>query len=60
MAVIPSEMRATVQRYLNGTIRQWYARGDGQGVIVLVDTKTEDEARAVILRCCSNEAMESL
>ena len=48
MAVIPSEMRATVQLSLDGTIRQWYARGDGKGVIVLVDAKTEDEARAVM------------
>ena len=48
MAVVPSEMRATVQRHLDGTIRQWYAHGDGKGVIVLVDAKTEDEARAVM------------
>jgi hypothetical protein len=48
MAVIPSEIRATVQLYLDGKIRQWYSRGDGKGVIFLVDAKTEDEARAIM------------
>jgi hypothetical protein len=48
MAVIPSEIRATVKLYLDGKIRQWYSRGDGKGAIFLVDAKTEDEARAVM------------
>src|SRR5947209_878882 len=48
MAVIPSEIRATVQLYLDGKIRQWYSRGDGKGIIFLVDAKTEDEARAIM------------
>jgi hypothetical protein len=48
MAVIPEEIRATVKLYLDGKIRQWYSRGDGKGVIFLVDAKTEDEARAVM------------
>src|SRR6516225_474606 len=48
MAVIPEEIRATVQLYLSGKIRQWYSRGDGKGVIFLVDAKTEDEARAIM------------
>jgi hypothetical protein len=48
MAVIPEEIRATVKLYLDGKIRQWYSRGDGNGVIFLVDAKTEDEARAVM------------
>jgi hypothetical protein len=48
LAVIPSEIRATVKLYLDGKIRQWYSRGDGKGVIFLVDAKTEDEARAVM------------
>ena len=48
MAVIPEEIKATVKLYLDGKIRQWYSRGDGKGVIFLVDAKTEDEARAVI------------
>ena len=48
MAVIPSEIRATVKLYLDGKIRQWYSRGDGKGVIFLVEAKTEDEARAIM------------
>ena len=48
MAVIPSEIRATVKLYLDGKICQWYSRGDGKGVIFLVDAKTEDEARAIM------------
>jgi hypothetical protein len=48
MAVIPAEIRATVELYLDGRIREWYSRGDGKGVIFLVDAKTEDEARAIM------------
>ena len=46
MAVIPEEIQETVKLYLDGKIREWYSRGDGKGVIFLVDAKTEDEARA--------------
>jgi hypothetical protein len=42
LAVIPAEIRATVKLYLDGKIRQWYSRGDGKGVIFLVDAKTEN------------------
>ena len=48
IAVMPSEIRATVKLYFDGKIRQWYSRGDGKGVIFLVDAKTEDEARALM------------
>ena len=48
MDVIPAEIRATVRLYLDGKIREWYSRGDGKGVIFLVDAKTEDEARAIM------------
>jgi hypothetical protein len=48
MAVMPAEIRATVKLYLDGKIRQWYSRGDGKGVIFLVDAKTEDEARVIM------------
>ena len=43
---MPSEIRATVKLYFDGKIRQWYSRGDGKGVVFLVDAKTVDEARA--------------
>jgi hypothetical protein len=48
MAVMPDEIRATVKLYFDGKIREWYSRGDGKGVIFLVDAKTEDEARALM------------
>jgi hypothetical protein len=48
MDVMPSEIRATVKLYFDGKIRQWYSRGDGRGVVFLVDAKTEDEARAIM------------
>jgi hypothetical protein len=48
LAVIPAEIRATVKLYLDGKIREWYSRGDGKGVVFLVDAKTEDEARAMM------------
>ena len=48
MAVIPEEIKATVKLYLDGKIRQWYSRGDGRGVVFVVDAKTEDEARAIM------------
>ena len=48
MAVMPAEIRATVKLYFDGKIRQWYSRGDGKGVVFLVDAKSEDEARAVM------------
>jgi hypothetical protein len=48
MNVMPAEIRATVKLYLDGKIRQWYSRGDGKGVILLIDAKTVEETRAVI------------
>src|SRR5215468_7733972 len=48
MNIMPSEIRATVKLYLDGKIRQWYSRGDGKGVVFLIDAKTVDEAHAVI------------
>ena len=48
MSVIPDEIQATVKLYLDGKIREWYSRGNGKGVIFLLDVKTEDEARALM------------
>ena len=48
MAIMPSEIRETVKLYLDGKIRQWYSRGDGKGVIFLIDAKTQDEAQAIM------------
>ena len=48
VAIMPAEIRATVKLYFDGKIHQWYSRGDGKGVIFLVDAKTVDEARALM------------
>ena len=48
MKVMPDEIRATVKLYLDGKIRQWYSKSEGKGVILFIDAKTIDEARAII------------
>ena len=48
MNVMPAEIRATVKLYLDGKIRQWYSRGDGRGVIFVIDAKTVEEAHTAI------------
>jgi hypothetical protein len=48
VALMPAEIRTAVKLYCDGKIRQWYSRGDGKGVIFLIDAKTEDEARSLM------------
>ncbi len=48
MAVMPAEIRATVQLYLNGKIREWYSRGDGRGAVFLLDTRDVAEAQTIM------------
>jgi hypothetical protein len=48
MAVMPSEVRQTVQLYLNGKIREWYSRGDGRGAVFLLDTRDVAEAHTIM------------
>jgi hypothetical protein len=48
MAVMPVEIRETVQLYLNGKIREWFSRGDGRGAIFLLDTTDVAEAQAIM------------
>jgi hypothetical protein len=48
MAVMPAEIRQTAQLYLNGKIREWYSRGDGRGVVFLLDTRDVAEAHAIM------------
>jgi len=48
MAIMPSEIRATVKLYLDGRIRQWYSRGDGKGVVFFIDAKSVEEAHAIM------------
>jgi hypothetical protein len=46
--VLDTEVRETVKLYLDGKIGQWYARGDGKGVVFLMDCATVDEAKAIL------------
>ena len=48
MAIMPAEIRATVQLYLDGKIREWYAREDGRGAVFLLNTKDAAEARSIM------------
>src|SRR5437764_15167787 len=48
MAVMPAEIRQTVQLYLNGKIREWYSRGDGRGVVFSLDFSDVADAQAII------------
>ena len=48
MAVMPAEIRQTVQLYLNGKIREWYSRGDGRGAVFLLDSRDVAEAHAIM------------
>src|SRR5438876_8762484 len=47
MAVMPAEIRQTVQLYLNGKIREWHSRGDGRGAVFLLDSRDVAEAHAI-------------
>ena len=48
MAFMPAEIRATVQLYLQGKIREWYAREDGRGGIFLLNTRDVAEATSIM------------
>jgi hypothetical protein len=50
MKIMPAEIRATVPLYLDGKIQQWFTRGDGKGVIFLLNCKDVAEARALMER----------
>jgi hypothetical protein len=45
--IMPEEVRATVQLYLDGKIQQWYSRSDGRGVVFLMNCASADEAKAI-------------
>ena len=48
MTVMPAEIRESGQLYLNGKIREWYSRGDGRGVVFLLNTRDVAEAQAIM------------
>src|SRR6516225_6425579 len=48
MAIMPAEIRATVQLYVDGKIREWYSREDGRGGVFLLNTGDVAEARSIM------------
>ena len=48
MAVMPAEIRATVQLYLDGKIREWHSRKDGTGSVFLLNTGDVAEAESIM------------
>jgi hypothetical protein len=48
MAIMPAEIRATVQLYLDGKIREWYAREDGKGAVFLLNARDIAEAKSIM------------
>src|SRR6478672_115222 len=48
MAIMPAEIRATVQLYLDGKIREWYSREDGRGGVFLLNTRDIAEAKSIM------------
>ena len=48
MAVMPAEVRATVQLYVDGKIREWFSRADGRGAVFLLDAKDAHEAETIM------------
>ena len=48
MKVMPDEVRETVKLYLEGKIQQWYSRGDGRGVVFILNCATVAEAKAMM------------
>jgi hypothetical protein len=48
MAVMPAEIRATVQLYLEGKIRDWYAQQDGRGAIFFLNARDVADAKSMM------------
>lgn len=47
-ALLPDEVRAVVNLYLAGKIRQWYFRQDRPGAILILDVGSMEEAERII------------
>ena len=46
--IMPKEVRATVDLYLRGKIDQWWFRGDGRGVVFLLNVASVEDAHAML------------
>ena len=48
MPIMPAEIRATVQLYLDGKIREWYSQEDGRGGVFLLNAGDVAEAESIM------------
>lgn len=48
MEVMDQEIRDTVHLHLDGVIQQWWGKGDGKGVVFILNCRSEGEARAIL------------
>ena len=48
MSQMPDEVQATLRLYLGGMINQWYWRGDGRGVLLILNATSIAEAEDMI------------
>lgn len=49
-AVLPQEVRETVQLHLDGKIEQWNVRNDKLGVVFVLNMTNVDEAKAIFAK----------
>jgi len=47
-STMPSEVKATLELYLNGKIDQWFVRQDGKGVVFLLNASSVEEAAEML------------
>ena len=47
-AIMPNEVRDTVNLYLAGKLDQWFVRQDGKGVVFLLNATSVEEATAML------------
>ena len=48
MSQMPDEVHATLRMYLGGKINQWYWRGDGRGVLLILNATSVAEAEEIV------------
>lgn len=47
-AIMPNEVKATVNLYLAGKLDQWFVRQDGKGVVFLLNASSAEEAMSML------------
>ena len=47
-AIMPNEVKATVNLYLEGKLDQWFVREDGKGVVFLLNASSVEAAKEML------------